>query len=475
MINIKFNNTYLQLPERFYQRINPEVFAKPQLITFNEDLANELEIDFHRATEEDLTSIFSGQKILEGSEPIAQAYAGLQFGQPVPQLGDGRAHLLGECKGHDIQLKGSGRTCFSRNGDGRSALGPVLREYLVSEAMHHLNVPTTRALCAVTTGEVVNRQFGPEPGGVLTRVAKSHIRVGTFQFFSFQQDLDAIQQLLDYTINRHYPELKDITSYQDKSLELLKALSMKQGELVAKWSALGFIHGVMNTDNFSLAGITIDYGPCAFMDEFRFHKVFSSIDSNKRYSYFNQVPIAQWNIARLADCLLPLIHEEQDRAISLVEKEILPIFDTFPTMRMEKLAEKLGIADYAPADETLITAFLTYLERESLDFTLAFRNLPKLYKGESDYYPKGEELNSFLKEWKGRVGDVSHLDQLNPLVIPRNHQVEKAIAKAYQGDFEHFHKMLLAIRTPFSCQSNHKEFAKAPSKEERVFQTFCGT
>lgn len=472
---IPFHNTYSKLPDRFYKRVAAASFKAPKLIAFNRELARELGMNLKDSSDAELAAIFSGQKILPGSEPIALAYAGYQFGHPVPELGDGRALLLGEVNGFDIQLKGSGQTPFSRRGDGRSALGPVLREYIVSEAMHALGVPTTRALCAVTTGEEVLRQDGMEPGGVFTRVASSHIRVGTFQYFAMREDKEALEILLDYTIKRHYPELASLSTMKEKSLALLKQFSERQGNLVAQWSALGFIHGVMNTDNFSLAGITIDYGPCAFMDEFSFYKVFSSIDQRGRYAFFNQVPIAQWNVLRLADCLLPLIDENQDTAVTIVENEIYETLNSFPTKRTRRFAEKLGIENFEDQDETLVMDFLKYLEKESLDFTLSFRNLPRLYHGEYEGYVMSPELISFRDKWKERVDCVDHLSRINPLYIPRNHQVQKAIELGYQGNFEHFEKLNQVLKNPYTLQENAKSFEEAPQAEERVLRTFCGT
>lgn len=414
---------------------------------------------------ERLASIFSGQEILPTSRPFSIAYAGFQFGHPVPQLGDGRAHLLGEMSGYDIQLKGSGRTRFSRGGDGRSALGPVLREYIVSEALHALGVPTTRALCAVTTGEEVERQNGLEPGGIFTRVAKSHIRVGTFQYFMFQKDLEALEILLNYTIERHYPEISG--SIKEKALALITKLCEVQSDLLAKWSALGFIHGVMNTDNFSLGGFTIDLGPCAFMDEFSFNKVFSSIDRNGRYAFFNQTEIAKWNIVRFAECLLPLINPEPEKAIPEVQELLTANFGQFDRKRIVAFGRKLGIRDYQDSDESIIMDFLRYLEAESLDFTWSFRNFPNL--------PQTPLLEHVLHRLKDRGADSNDLDSVNPLIIPRNHQVEKAIREAYSGDYSHFHRMLEAIRNPYVDREEYREFATPPKPQERVFQTFCGT
>lgn len=396
---LKLENSYLNLPEKFYERVKPSPVPAPQLISFNYPLANEIGLDVSGRGKKELAQIFSGQTLVKNSTPIALAYAGFQFGHPVPQLGDGRAHLLGQSSGYDIQLKGSGKTSFSRNGDGKSALGPVLREYLISEAMNQLGVPTTRALCAVRTGEKVVRQDGPEPGGIFTRVAESHIRVGTFQYFAFQNDMSSIETLLNYTVTRHYPELKPLPTDR-KAIELLKSLTHKQSDLIASWSSLGFIHGVMNTDNFSVAGITIDYGPCAFMEEFRFQKVFSSIDHQGRYSFFNQVPIAKWNLLRLADCLLPLIHPEQKKAVEWVEKEVLPLLPLFEKKRAQKLARKLGIVDYQSQDEKLVMQFLQYLEDHSLDFHLSFYHLFDLFHGNRSFYKDGRALDEFIKAWK---------------------------------------------------------------------------
>ena len=472
---ILFKNTYSKLPERFFRQVLPARFSAPKLLAFNHQLASELGMDFSSTSDEELAQIFSGQKMLSGAEPLAMAYAGFQFGHASPSLGDGRALLLGEVNGFDIHLKGSGQTPFSRCGDGRSALGPVIREYIVSEAMNSLGVPTTRALAAVATGEAVYRQNGPEPGGVFTRVAPSHIRVGTFQYFSFRDDHEAIEILLDYTIRRHYPALTNIQNLSDRAIGLLKEFAERQGELIAHWSSLGFIHGVMNTDNCALAGITIDYGPCAFMDEFKFQKVFSSIDENGRYSFFNQLPIIQWNILRLADCLLPLIDGNQQRAIERIENEIIPILHTFKTKRARKFAQKLGINDYQDQDESLVMEFLNYLERESLDFTQSFRNLPSLFEGDFKYYHKNHQLEEFIEKWKNRVSTVHHLNQVNPLYIPRNHQIQKAIDDIYDGDKTHFDLMNKALQKPFEEQAEMTELALPPRKEEVIHKTFCGT
>lgn len=474
-MKIPFENTYSKLPENFYERVAPAHFAKPELILFNKDLANELGIEFSQATDDELAQVFSGQKILEGSEPLAQAYAGFQFGHAVPQLGDGRAHLLGEANGFDIQLKGSGQTRFSRRGDGRSALGPVVREYIVSEAMHNLGVPTTRALAAVRTGESVQRQFGPEPGGIFTRVATSHLRVGSFQYFLFQEDLQGLETLFHYTIQRHYPELETLSSISEKCIGFLKAVAIRQSDLIAKWTGLGFIHGVMNTDNSSVAGITIDYGPCAFQDEFEMNKVFSSIDQRGRYSYWNQVPIGQWNLLRLADCLLPLMGDKPQKSADLIMQEIQPDLDSFVQKRWVELSKKLGIQDYKETDQVLVQSFLDLMESQKLDFTLSFRNLPRLYEGESRFYGEGPKLEKFVQDWKLRVSSVDQLDKTNPLYIPRNHLVQNAITESEKGNDEEFIKLVQVLKEPFIKRPGLELYEQPTGDKERVTETFCGT
>ena len=472
---INFTNTYSKLPSSFFEEVMPEKVSSPKLLCFNEKLADTLGINYQNSSVDDLAQIFSGSKLLPGSNPIAMAYAGYQFGHPVFQLGDGRAHLLGEVKGFDIQLKGSGKTKFSRNGDGKSALGPVIREYLVSEAMHALGVPTSRSLCAVATGDEVLRQDGFEPGGIFTRVADSHIRVGTFQYFSFRKDINSIKTLLNYAIKRHYPDLKKYSNEKDKAIEFLKKIIENQSDLIAKWSSLGFIHGVMNTDNFSIAGITIDYGPCAFLDEFKYDKVFSSIDRNGRYSFFNQVPIAKWNILRLAECFLPLISDNQKEALQIIESEVVALLDIFDKKRMTLLGEKIGIKNLKASDETLVHQFLAYLEKESLDFTLAFREITNLYNATSTFFPKTKDLASFIESWRDRVSLVPQLNEINPIYIPRNHLVQKAIDEAYEGNYDFFNQLLKVISDPYREKNGLEKFAHAPEPHERVYQTFCGT
>lgn len=466
-----FNNSYTKLPERFFERTNPEEFLNPKLIQFNHELAIELGINLKG---ENLELIFSGQKLLKGCEPIAMAYAAHQFGHFVPQLGDGRALLLGEINGFDIQLKGSGQTRYSRNGDGRSALGPVIREYIVSEAMFKLGVPTTRALAAVLSGENVFRNT-QEPGGIFTRVSPSHIRVGTFQYFAHNEDREGLEILLNYSIARHYPELSKIDDLSTRALAFIKAVGTAQASLISKWMSFGFIHGVMNTDNYSVGGFTIDYGPCAFMDEYKENKVFSSIDKNGRYSYKNQIEIGQWNLLRLVDCLLIFIDEDIDSAIAKVKSMISPILENFENKRWEQMAPKFGISDYQKTDDLLMKEFLQYLEDEELDFTLSFRNLFELFHNRSDYFPKNSTLENFILKWKKRVKSVEELNSINPLFIPRNHQIEKAISHANRGDYSIFNELLEVLKNPFDKNNPLEKYSIPPKVEERVTKTFCGT
>jgi len=467
-----YTNSYTDLPERFFQRIQPEQFPAPELVVFNNDLANELGLNF--ANEDEAAQILSGQKLLPGSEPIAQAYAGCQFGHFVPQLGDGRAHLLGEVKGFDIQLKGSGKSKFSRGGDGRSPLGPVIREFVISEAMHALGVPTTRALGVITTGEDVLRHYGLEPGGILARVADSHLRVGTFQFFHNLGDLEALEILTNFAIQRHYQEISS-ADLSDRCVELVRAVAVKQGELVAKWYGVGFVHGVMNTDNCSIAGLTIDYGPCAFLDSFKVMKVFSSIDHQGRYAYGNQMGIAKWNVMRLADCLLPLIADDPAVARSKVTEALDEVFSNFPTKVYLEFGRKLGLSEFHPGLDSLVASFLRYLEANSLDFTLSFYNLKNLYEGESDFFPMSPVLEAFLNQWKELYPDPAQMASLNPCVIPRNHQIENVIQHANDGQYESLYEIWEALKNPFDVSTKHLHLMDPPRSEEQVYQTFCGT
>ncbi len=478
-MKIKFNNTYLSLPGDFYEKAIPASFKEPKLIAFNDDLAHDLGIEFNISDEDELAAVFSGQKILEGSGPIALAYAAHQFGHFVPRLGDGRAHLLGETGGFDIQLKGSGQTAFSRRGDGRSGLGPVIREYIVSEAMHALGVPTTRALAAVSTGEFVTRQVF-EPGGVFTRVSPGHIRVGSFQYFACREEFENLRILFDYAIERNYPGLKSLEG-TDQILQFLKEVSLRQAKLVAKWMSLGFIHGVMNTDNFAIGGFTLDFGPCAFMDEYRADKVFSSIDQQGRYAYSNQKPIAQWNIVRLAECLIPLLSSasedsNEDDVVNLLNQALAGIPDQFEHFYWIEMSKKFGfVFNFVPHKNkliSLITSFLEYLEENELDFTLSFRNLTE---ENYDYFPKDDKFSQFKEEWLSLSPDFDLMKKSNPWYIPRNHQVEAAIVAAREGDYSKFNEMNEVLKRPYEYQERLHHYSIAPEVSERVTETFCGT
>ena len=469
-----FDNTYVRLPQRFYARITPDRVPAPDLLAWNDELALDLGVRLTCDDDEELVQIFSGNRIPAGAEPIALAYAGHQFGHFVPQLGDGRAALLGEVidyggQHRDVQLKGSGQTPFSRNGDGKSWLGPVIREYLISEAMHHLGVPTTRALAAVATGENVYRESAL-PGAVFTRVASSHIRVGTFQYFASRGDRSGLKSLADYAITRHYPEAAE----EEKPFRtLFRKVMDRQAALVAHWMDIGFIHGVMNTDNTSISGETIDYGPCAFMDEFRFDKVFSSIDHTGRYAYDRQATIAQWNLARFAECLLLL---DDDR--SAYEEELDRFSALFHSYYTSRLRRKLGLTIEQPDDADLLKGWLGYLQREEMDYTVSFRRLGARLSAKGP-----PEFGSFEHRWKQRIESQPEgveeirrtMDSVNPLYIPRNHQVERAIAGAVSGDMSTFHELLSVLKQPFREKPGMAHYAAPPMPEQRVTRTFCGT
>jgi uncharacterized protein YdiU (UPF0061 family) len=424
---------------------------------------------------ERLARQFSGNEILPGAEPIALAYAGHQFGNFVPQLGDGRALLLGEVldvgtgRRWDIQLKGSGQTPYSRRGDGKAAIGPVIREYLVSEAMHRLGVPTTRSLAAVATGEEVLRDERL-PGAVLTRVASSHIRVGTFEYFAARHDREALQQLTDYAIQRHYPEVAEAAA---PALAFFARVVEAQARLVAHWMSIGFIHGVMNTDNTAISGETIDYGPCAFMDEFDYRKVFSSIDQFGRYAYGRQAAIAHWNLARLADCLLLL-----DERPSEFEQALGGFQDLFEAQFLQRMAGKLGLQSVKEGDDALVTAWLQLMQDRELDFTLSFRVLAERAEADGPLV-----FGEFEQRWRRRLGQQSadaaevrsQMNGVNPLYIPRNHQVERAIQAAVAGEMSVFEELLRVLQQPFDEQPVLEAYAEPPRPAERVTQTFCGT
>jgi uncharacterized protein YdiU (UPF0061 family) len=488
-----FSNSYAALPERFYARLDPVGVADPRLIKLNTSLAAELGLEPGGLDEATLAAIFAGNLIPEGADPIAIAYAGHQFGQFVPQLGDGRAILLGEVVDRagvrrDIQLKGSGRTPFSRGGDGRAALGPVLREYLVSESMHALGIPTTRSLAAVTTGEMVFREGGL-PGAVVTRVAASHVRVGTFEYFAARADRDALKTLADYVIDRHYPHLK---SADRPYVELLREVCSRQASLVASWMQVGFIHGVMNTDNTSVAGETIDFGPCAFMDTYDPATVFSSIDARGRYAYAHQPLAAQWNLARFAETLLPLIDADTERAVAAAAPLIEAFQAEFETRWLAGMRDKLGLAGAEGDDLALARGWLELLHRSECDFTVAFRRLSRTVDEPGgttsrelrDAFRQPAEFDAWESTWRARLARIAdpnaaraeRMRRANPAYIPRNHRVEAVIAAAVERqDFAPFEEMIGVLSRPHDEQPGRDAYAAPPLPEERVLQTFCGT
>ena len=487
-IRIPFDNSYARLPDRFYARLEPKPIAAPRLVRLNTALAGQLGIDPEELASPDGVAMLAGNAVPPGAEPIAQAYAGHQFGHFVPQLGDGRACLLGEVTGRDgirrdIQLKGSGTTPFSRAGDGRAALGPVLRDYLISEAMAALGVPTTRTLAAVTTGEPVWRETRL-PGAVLTRVATSHIRVGTFQYFAARGDTEAVRLLADHAIARHYPEA---AGADNPYRAFLDAIIGAQAGLVARWLLIGFIHGVMNTDNCAVSGETIDYGPCAFMDEYDPATVFSSIDRGGRYAYGNQPRIAQWNLARLAETLLPLLGVDEVSAMAAAQESLAAFAPIFQTAYLSGLRRKIGLAAEREGDDALTQGFLALLAAGKVDFTLAFRALPGAIEDAAALRPlfaDGEAFDAWAGRWRSRLAEEpggpgtasAVMRAANPAFIPRNHLVEAALAAATeQSDFAPFEALLGVLSRPYQDDPALAAFARGPLEQERVLQTFCGT
>ncbi|WP_440409772.1 protein adenylyltransferase SelO [Neorhizobium petrolearium] len=484
----QFDNSYARLPDRFFASVYPEPVAGPKLIKFNQELAEELGVEADFSDPARLAAILAGNVVPPGASPIAMAYAGHQFGNFVPQLGDGRAILLGEVvdrngKRRDIQLKGAGPTPFSRRGDGRAALGPVLREYIVSEAFAALGIPSTRALAAVATGEPVYRER-VEQGAVFVRVAASHVRVGTFQFFAARGDNDGVKLLADYVIERHYPELKD---EENRYLALLRAVALKQADLIARWLGVGFIHGVMNTDNMTISGETIDFGPCAFLDEYNPMKVFSSIDQMGRYAYRNQPGIGQWNIARLAECLLPLLDSDEEKAVNAANAVLTEFGERFQSEWLTVFRKKIGLFSGADGDGELIQALFAAMHEGEADFTLAFRRLADAAEGRDDAFlacfVDPAKAQDWLTAWRERlVGEdrsggerAAAMRAVNPAVIPRNHRVEEAIAAANYGDFSFFERLLEALENPYDDRPEFADLMAPPKPEERVTQTFCGT
>jgi len=480
--DFNFENTYLQLPKVFYTKLLPEPVPRPKMVILNEPLAKDMGLDFSGLNMDEQAQLFAGNDMPKESEPFAQAYAGHQFGH-FTMLGDGRAiawgeHVTPSNQRLELQFKGSGPTPYSRGGDGRAAIGPMLREYIISEAMHALNIPTTRSLAVVTNGEQVYRET-PLPGAILTRVASSHIRVGTFQYAAMQRNPETIQALLDYTIKRHYPEIEE---KENKPLALLKAVIEKQAELITHWMRVGFIHGVMNTDNMALSGETIDYGPCAFMDAYDPKTVFSSIDHMGRYAYAKQPTIAQWNLARLAETLLPLLDEDTEKATNIAGEAINGFGVVYREKLLTMLRSKLGLFGEQAEDESLITDLLDWMQRQDADHTNTFLDLTK------EASPKGKPYDDdTFKEWNTRwqarltKNSKPLKDSLvlmranNPALIPRNHKVEEALEAATKGELQPLEDLLTALKEPYKNQPDLEPYQSPPTPEEKVCQTFCGT
>jgi len=476
-----FDNSYAQLPSFFYSVQSPNPVRAPQLAVLNVPLAAELGLNEETLRSESGVAALAGNRAPDGAAPIAQAYAGHQFGH-LTMLGDGRAMLLGEQitpagLRRDIQLKGSGRTPYSRGGDGRAALGPMLREYIISEAMHALGIPTTRSLAVVSTGEPVFRE-NELKGAVLVRTAASHIRVGTFQYAAGAGTVDQLRQLADYTMRRHYPDIAD-GDYRAFLREVIRA----QSALIAKWQLVGFIHGVMNTDNMAISGETIDYGPCAFMDTYDPNTVFSSIDLHGRYAYGNQPKIAAWNLARFAETLLPLLHDDEEQAVKLAEEEISRFPDSFEKHWLSGMRAKLGLAGEEDEDKALIADLLRAMEEHRADYTNTFVALTFGRKDESDLFGS-DVFSGWLARWEARRARHSASEddaralmrRSNPAIIPRNHRVEEALEAAVaDGDYGVLERLLDALRNPFAHSPEQAEYAAPPAPAKEKYRTFCGT
>ncbi|MDP1421305.1 YdiU family protein [Peribacillus simplex] len=476
------DNSYARLPEKFFTSTNPTPVRSPELIILNESLAGSLGLDVKSLQSEGAVAVFAGNELPEGASPLAQAYAGHQFGH-FNMLGDGRAILLGEQvlpEGErvDIQLKGPGRTPYSRGGDGRAALGPMLREYIISEAMHGLGIPTTRSLAVVTTGETVIRETGL-PGAIMTRVASSHLRVGTFQFAAKWGTIEELRTLADYAIKRHFP---DIEADESRYLSLLQEVVKRQAELIAQWQLIGFIHGVMNTDNMTISGETIDYGPCAFMDAYDPATVFSSIDTQGRYAYGNQPVIGGWNLARFAESLLPLLHDDQDRAVTLAQDKISVFNDLYHSNWLAGMRAKLGIFNEETQDEALINGILGMMKKHGADYTNTFRALT-FDKMEDTVLFGTPEFAQWQELWQARQGRQKEskessnqlMQNSNPAVIPRNHRVEEALEAAVeQGDYSVMERLLDVLSNPYAHFEEQAEYSTLP-ESTKPYRTFCGT
>jgi uncharacterized protein YdiU (UPF0061 family) len=482
-----FDNSYSRLPDAFFSRTKPTPVSAPKMIQLNHELASELGIDSSRLDSPEGLAILAGNQLADGSEPLAMAYSGHQFGGFSPQLGDGRALLLGEVIGkeeirYDIQLKGSGPTPFSRRGDGRSALGPVLREFIVSEAMAALGVPTTRALAAVASGDQVVRE-GFEPGGIFTRVANSHVRIGTFQWFAAREDYDNLKILADYVIDRHYP---DVQQEENPYQALLEGVIERQASLIAHWMQLGFIHGVMNTDNMTVSGETIDYGPCAFLDNYEAAKRFSSIDRQGRYAFGNQGPIGHWNLTRFSETLLPLLDNDREKSIAAAEAALGRFSDLYQNALQERFVAKIGIESGDTSDWRMVENLLTAMEEGEADFTQVFRHLPATVSAGNDQvltrlFNQPAAIVTWLNAWRDRLQQldadqaVALMRRTNPVYIPRNHRIEQAIEAGNRGDLTLFHQLNQVLQDPFNEQTEFSEYEVAPTPAEVVQATFCGT
>lgn len=481
-IGWNLDNSYSKLPKTFFTSHNPTPVRSPKPIILNHPLANSLGLNVQEMQNEDVIGVFSGNRIPEDASPLAQAYAGHQFGH-FTMLGDGRAVLLGEQitpKGErfDIQLKGPGRTPYSRGGDGRAALGPMLREYIISEAMHALGIPTTRSLAVVTTGETVLRETNL-PGAILTRVAASHLRVGTFQYAARWGTLEELQILADYTIKRHYPEIE---ADENRYLSLLKAVMQRQAELIAKWQLVGFVHGVMNTDNMTISGETIDYGPCAFMDTYDPATVFSSIDREGRYAYGNQPYIAVWNLARLAEPLLPLIHDNQEQAVELAQDALSNFERLYKSNWLTGMRAKLGLFNEEEEDESIVDDLMGMMHKYRADYTNTFRAFT-VGELEDNVLFETPEFTQWYERWEARLGRQEEtkatsqelMRASNPAVIPRNHRVEEALEAAVGGDFSVMERLLDVLSRPYEHSPDQEDYCKLPDPSNRPYRTFCGT
>jgi uncharacterized protein YdiU (UPF0061 family) len=480
--NLNLKSSYLHLPNAFYTKINPVPATSPNIVIFNEELSESIGLPLSSMTNQEKANFFSGNQIPNDLTPFSQAYAGHQFGH-FTILGDGRAHILGEhlmTNGTmvDIQLKGSGRTPYSRRGDGRAALGPMLREYIISEAMHALGIPTTRSLAVVTTGEDIIRET-QLPGAILTRVASSHIRVGTFEYAATKGDPSIVKKLLDYTVNRHFPMINDSNQ---KALDFLEKTMSHQIDLVINWMRVGFIHGVMNTDNMAISGETIDYGPCAFMDSYDPGTVFSSIDQMGRYAFSNQPMIAQWNLTRLAETLLPLFDKSMDTAIEIATESLGKFTELYNTKWLDMMKQKLGLFNSDSNDKTLILDLLNWMTNNEADYTNTFIDLTQSKEPSQKIY-QTSEFDNWYKRWQDRIKknnktlqeSINLMQSNNPVFIPRNHLVEDTLDAANSNDLEPFKTLLTVLKTPYKDSPKFSKYKKPANPSDTRYQTFCGT